>query len=139
MEPGDTLLLGTDLVKDRRRLIAAYDDAAGVTAAFNKNVLTVLNRELDADFDITRFEHVARFDEDEEWIEMWLRSVGEQRVRVGALGLDLHFADGEEMRTEISAKFRPEGIRAELEQAGLHSVRWWTDPDGDYGLTLAER
>jgi L-histidine N-alpha-methyltransferase len=139
MAPGDTFLLGTDLVKDRRRLIAAYDDAAGVTAAFNKNVLTVLNRELDADFDVSRFEHVARFDEEHEWIEMWLRSVGEQRVHVHALRLDLHFADGEEMRTEISAKFRPEGIRAELERAGLRTVRWWTDRAGDYGLTLAER
>jgi L-histidine N-alpha-methyltransferase len=139
MAPGDTFLLGTDLVKDRRRLLAAYDDAAGVTAAFNRNVLNVLNRALDADFDVARFEHEARYDEDAAWIEMWLRSVGEQHVHVGALGLDLHFADDEAMRTEISAKFRPEGIRAELERAGLRTVRWWTDRAGDYGLTLAER
>jgi L-histidine N-alpha-methyltransferase len=139
MSAGDTLLLGTDLVKDRARLVAAYDDAAGVTAAFNKNVLTVLNRELGADFDVDRFEHVARFDEDYEWIEMRLRSIGEQTVHIPALDLVLHFDDGEELRTEISAKFRPEKTRAELEAAGLHVTGWWTDDAGDYGLALAQR
>jgi L-histidine N-alpha-methyltransferase len=139
MEPGDALLLGSDLVKDRARLVAAYDDRAGVTAAFDKNVLAVLNRELGADFDLDRFAHVARFDEEHEWIEMRLRSLGAQTVHVPALELTLHFADGEELRTEISAKFRPEGVRAELEAAGLVPTGWWTDEAGDFGLSLAMR
>jgi L-histidine N-alpha-methyltransferase len=139
MDIGDTLLLGTDLVKDRARLVAAYDDAKGVTAEFNKNVLAVLNRELGADFDLTRFDHVARFDEDEEWIEMRLRSRGTQHVRVRELDLDLDFADGEEMRTEISAKFRAGRVRDELAAAGLRIVRRWTDAAGEYALTLAAR
>jgi L-histidine N-alpha-methyltransferase len=139
MRPGDTLLLGTDLVKERARLVAAYDDAAGVTAEFNKNVLAVLNRELGADFDLARFDHVARFDEDDEWIEMLLRSRGSQTVHVPALDLTLEFADGEDLRTEISAKFRPERIRAELEAAGFQPRGWWTDEPGDYALSLVER
>ena len=139
MEPGDTLLLGTDLVKDRGRLVRAYDDAAGVTAAFNKNVLTVLNRELRADFDVDRFDHVARFDEDHEWIEMRLRSRGPQIVQVQGLELTLRFADGEDLRTEISAKFRPEGVRAEVAAAGLELTEWWTDDAGDFALSLAIR
>ncbi|MEA3020171.1 MAG: L-histidine Nalpha-methyltransferase, partial [Actinomycetota bacterium] len=118
MAPGDALLLGTDLVKDRARLVAAYDDRAGITAMFNKNVLAVLNRELGADFDLDRFDHVARFDDDEEWIEMRLRSRGAQTVNVPELELTLRFADGEDLRTEISAKFRPERVRDELDAAG---------------------
>jgi L-histidine N-alpha-methyltransferase len=137
MEPGDTFLLGTDLVKDEARLVAAYDDAAGVTAEFNRNVLHVLNRELDADFAPDRFAHVAVWDRDNEWIEMRLRSVGDQRVTVGGLGLTVDFADGEEMRTEISAKFRRTGVETELAKAGLELVCWWTDPDGDFALSLA--
>jgi L-histidine N-alpha-methyltransferase len=137
MAPGDSFLLGTDLVKDRSRLVAAYDDAAGVTAAFNKNVLTVLNRELGADFDVDRFDHIACFDDDDEWIEMRLRSRGRQRVRIPGLQLDVEFDDGEDLRTEISAKFRPERVRAELEDAGLHLDGWWTDQTGDYALSLA--
>ncbi|MGQ0618257.1 MAG: L-histidine N(alpha)-methyltransferase [Acidimicrobiia bacterium] len=137
MVPGDSLLLGTDLIKDRGRLLAAYDDGAGVTAAFNKNLLAVLNRELGADFDLDRFEHVARFDEDNEWIEMRLRSLGDQVVHVEALDLTVAFVDGEEMRTEISAKFRPERVKDELEAAGLRLERWWTDPAGDFGLSLS--
>jgi L-histidine N-alpha-methyltransferase len=139
MAPGDSFLLGTDLVKDRGRLVAAYDDAAGVTAAFNKNVLQVLNDQLDADFDLERFDHVARFDEDHEWIEMRLRSRHDQTVRVRALDVTLQFAEGEDMRTEISAKFRPERVRAELDAAGLEVVEWWTDDDGDFALSLAVR
>jgi L-histidine N-alpha-methyltransferase len=139
MAPGDALLLGTDLVKDPRRLVAAYDDARGITAAFNLNVLTVLNRELGADFDVARFEHVARFDEVDEWIEMRLRARGAQVVHVPALDLTLDFVDGEELRTEISAKFRRSGVRAELEVAGLTAVEWWTDPAGDFALSLAVR
>jgi L-histidine N-alpha-methyltransferase len=139
MVSGDSFLLGTDLVKDRTRLVAAYDDAAGVTAAFNKNVLQVLNDQLDADFELDRFDHVARFDEEHEWIEMRLRSRGEQTVRVRALDITLRFDDGEDLRTEISAKFRPERVRAELAAAGLELVEWWTDGDGDFALSLAVR
>ncbi len=135
--PGDGLLLGTDLVKDVDRLVAAYDDAAGVTSAFNRNVLTVVNRELDADFVPERFTHVARFDTDREWIEMLLRSDVAHGVRVGELDLDVGFEAGEEMRTEISAKFRREGVEAELAAAGLVLARWWTDPAGDFALSLS--
>jgi L-histidine N-alpha-methyltransferase len=139
LAPGDHLLLGTDLVKDVDRLEAAYDDAQGVTAEFNLNVLRVVNRELDADFDLDAFEHVALFDRDEEWIEMRLRSLVDQRVVVGDLGLTVDFAEGEEMRTEISAKFRRAGVEAELAGAGLRLVRWMTDPDGDFALSLSVR
>ena len=135
--PGDGLLLGTDLVKDVDRLVAAYDDSAGVTAAFNRNVLAVVNRELDADFVLDRFAHVAVYDTDQEWIEMRLRADRSHRVRVGGLDLDVGFDAGEEMRTEISAKFRREGVEAELADAGLALARWWTDPDGDFALSLS--
>ena len=137
MRPGDTLLLGTDLVKDTDRLVRAYDDAAGVTAQFNRNVLAVINRELDADFDVDAYQHVARWNTDEERIEMWLRSQRRQRVRVGGLDLTVEFAAGEEMLTEVSCKFRPAGVTAELAAAGLRRSRWWTDDAGDFGLSLA--
>jgi L-histidine N-alpha-methyltransferase len=139
LRPGDSLLLGTDLVKDVGRLEAAYNDSQGVTAAFNLNVLTVVNRELDADFAVDRFEHVAFFDRDEEWIEMRLRSLDEQRVRIGDLGLEVAFAAGEELRTEISAKFRQEKVESELASAGLRLDRWLTDPAGDFALSLSFR
>ncbi len=139
MQPGDHFLLGTDLVKDVERLEAAYDDSQGVTAQFNLNVLRVVNRELGADFDLTRFAHLARFDTDDEWIEMRLVSLADQTVQVGGLHLDVTFAAGEEMRTEISAKFRRAGIEAELAGAGLRLVRWMTDPDGDFALSLSVR
>jgi L-histidine Nalpha-methyltransferase len=137
MRPGDGLLLGTDLVKDRARLVRAYDDAAGVTAQFNRNVLAVINRELDADFDVEAYRHVARWNTEAERIEMWLRSDHRQRVRVGALDLTVDFAAGEEMLTEVSCKFRPDGVDAELAAAGLRRIRWWTDGAGDFGLSLA--
>jgi L-histidine Nalpha-methyltransferase len=137
LEPGDAFLLGTDLVKDATRLVAAYDDAAGVTAEFNRNVLRVVNRELDATFDPEAFAHVAVWDAGNEWIEMRLRADGAQRVRVRALELEVGFADGEELRTEISAKFRREGVEAELAAAGLELADWWTDPDGDFALSLS--
>jgi L-histidine N-alpha-methyltransferase len=133
------LLLGTDLVKDTDRLVRAYDDSAGVTAAFNRNVLAVVNRELDADFDLDAFSHVAKWNQECERIEMWLRSVRAQRVNVRALGLTVDFAEGEEMLTEVSCKFRPDGVAAELEAAGLRRTHWWTDPAGDFGLALAVR
>jgi L-histidine N-alpha-methyltransferase len=138
LRPGDTFLLGVDLVKDTGRLLRAYDDAAGVTAEFNRNVLLVVNRELDADFAVGEFEHVAVWDAADEWIEMRLRSVREQRVTIGDLGLTVTFAAGEELRTEISAKFRRENIEAELAGVGLRTLQFWTDPDGDFGLLLAE-
>ena len=137
MRPGDSLLLGTDLVKDTDRLVRAYDDAAGVTAAFNRNVLAVINRELDADFDVEAYQHVARWNVGEERIEMWLRADRHQRVRVGALELTVDFAAGEEMLTEVSCKFHPGGVNAELAGAGLRRIRWWTDNAGDFGLSLA--
>ena len=137
MAPGDTFLLGFDLVKDHDRLIAAYDDAGGVTAAFNRNVLSVINRRLDANFDLDQFEHEARFDADEEWIEMWLRSRRSQQVTIGGLGMTVGFARDERMRTEISAKFRPENIGPELAAVGLAMERLWTDGRGDYALTLS--
>ena len=137
MQPGDTLLLGTDLVKDTERLVRAYDDSAGVTARFNLNVLAVVNRELGADFDATAFTHVARWNPDEERIEMWLRSDRAQRVHIPALELSVDFADGEEMLTEVSCKFRPAGVDAELRAAGLTRTQWWTDEAGDFGLSLA--
>jgi L-histidine N-alpha-methyltransferase len=137
LRPGDAFLLGTDLVKDTTRLVAAYDDSAGVTAQFNKNVLRVVNRELDADFDLDAFEHVARWDEPDEWIEMHLRSARSQTVTVGALDLTVQFERGELMRTEVSAKFRQSGVRRELAAAGLATLRWWTDPDGDFGVSLS--
>ncbi len=135
--PGDTFLLGTDLVKDVDRLLRAYNDAAGVTAEFNRNVLSVVNRELDADFKPREFEHVALWDAANEWIEMRLRAVREQRVTIPDLDLTVNFAAGEELRTEISAKFRTDGLRAELAAAGLEIVRLWTDRSRDFGLTLA--
>ncbi|MGY4713108.1 L-histidine N(alpha)-methyltransferase [Mycolicibacterium sp. CBM1] len=137
LDPGDTLLLGTDLVKDAGRLVRAYDDSAGVTAAFNRNVLAVLNRELSADFTMEAFQHVAKWNVAEERIEMWLRAAEAQHVTIGTLGLEVDFAAGEEMLTEVSCKFRPDGVERELAAAGLRRTQWWTDPAGDFGLSLA--
>jgi len=136
--PGDTFLLGTDLVKDVQRLLRAYDDAAGITAEFNRNVLAVLNRQLSANFEIDKFQHVAVWDAANEWIEMRLRSTIDQQVLIRDLDLTVSFGAGEEMRTEISAKFRPRSLAAEIKAAGLETVRFWTDPAGDFGLTLAQ-
>ncbi|GAA2253129.1 L-histidine N(alpha)-methyltransferase [Streptomyces atrovirens] len=137
LDPGDALLLGTDLVKDERVLVRAYDDAAGVTAAFNKNVLTVINRELGADFDPGAFDHVALWDAGHEWIEMRLRSRTAQTVKIPSLGLVVDFAAGEELRTEVSAKFRQDGVREELSAAGLEPARWWTDGEARFALSLS--
>jgi L-histidine N-alpha-methyltransferase len=137
LEPGDGLLLGTDLVKDVDRLVRAYDDGAGVTAQFNKNVLAVVNRELDADFDLDAFDHVARWNADEERIEMWLRASTPQRAHVGGLDLTVDFAAGEEMLTEVSCKFRADAVADELAAAGLRRTNFWTDQAGDFGLSLA--
>ncbi|MBO2450462.1 L-histidine N(alpha)-methyltransferase [Actinomadura barringtoniae] len=137
MNDDDALLLGADLVKDEDRLVRAYDDARGVTAEFNRNVLHVINRDLDADFDPSAFEHVARWNAAEEWIEMRLRSTRDRDVHVKGLDLEVHFAEGEEMRTEISSKFRPERLEAELGAAGLKLAELWTDQAGDFSLSLA--
>lgn len=137
LEPGEALLLGTDLVKSPEVLVAAYNDSAGVTAAFNKNVLYVLNRELKADFEPDAFVHVAVWDAENEWIEMRLRSLREQRVSVAELNLEVDFAQGEEMRTEVSAKFRRERVREELSAAGFRLDAWWTDAEGRFALSLA--
>jgi L-histidine N-alpha-methyltransferase len=137
LRPGDAFLLGTDLVKSPERLVAAYDDAAGVTAAFNKNVLAVLNRDLGADFEPDEFDHVAVWNSEQEWIEMRLRSQQDQTVHVATLDLAVHFARGEQMRTEISAKFRRAGVERELAAAGLQLTHWWTDPAGDFAVSLS--
>jgi L-histidine Nalpha-methyltransferase len=137
LEPGEGFLLGTDLVKDVARLEAAYNDSEGVTAAFNKNILSVINRRLHADFDPDGFEHRAFFDLDNEWIEMRLVSTVDQTVLVADLDLKADFAAGEELRTEISAKFRREGVETELAAAGLRLTHWWTDPAGDFALSLS--
>jgi L-histidine N-alpha-methyltransferase len=137
MRYDDRLLLGTDLLKDPMRIIAAYDDSAGVTAAFNRNVLAVLNADLDADFDVDAFDHVARWNDEHEWIEMRLRSRRAQTARIGALGLSVDFAAGEDLLTEISAKFTRDGVARELWECGFVVERTWTDAAGDFQLTLA--
>ncbi len=139
LRPGDTFLLGTDLVKDVARMELAYDDPAGVTAAFNLNILNVINRELGADFDLEQFEHASVFDPDEEWMDLGLRSLVDQTVTIGDLGLTVSFEEGEVMRTEVSAKFRPGGIARELHDAGLELRHLWTDLDGDFAVTLSVR
>ncbi|MET8400790.1 L-histidine N(alpha)-methyltransferase [Streptomyces sp900116325] len=137
LSPGDALLLGTDLVKDEKVLVAAYDDAAGVTAAFNKNVLTVVDRELGADFDPADFDHVALWDRRQEWIEMRLQARRALTVKIPGLDLVVPFEAGEGLRTEVSAKFRKEGIRGELAAAGLRLSQWWTDSADRFALSLA--
>jgi L-histidine N-alpha-methyltransferase len=139
LSPGDYLLLGTDLVKDIDVLEAAYDDAEGVTAEFNRNVLHVLNRELGADFPTEHFEHVAFFDTEREWIEMRLRARRACHVRVDALDLEIDFARGEELRTEISAKFTRDRVSADFAASGLELAEWFTDDDGLFALSLAAR
>ena len=140
LRPGiDHLLLGTDLVKDPAVLEAAYDDSAGVTAEFNRNVLHVLNRELDGDFSPYRFAHVAKWNKDEQWIEMHLRAEGDQQARLGAIDLDVEVADGEMIHTEISAKFTRQRVQDELAAAGLELDDLLTDADGDFALSLARK
>ena len=137
--PGDWLLLGTDLVKDPARLVAAYDDADGVTAEFNRNLLHVLNRELDGDFSPYRFAHVATWNKDEQWIEMHLKAEGEQRATLRAIDLEVVVADEETIHTEISAKFTRQRVQDELAAAGLELDELLTDDDGDFALSLARK
>ena len=137
MRPGDFLLLGTDLVKDPARLEAAYNDRAGITAAFNKNVLPVLNRLTSADFVPAGFDHRAFYDSEQRWIEMRLVSNRPQRVRLPRLGLVMNLAPGDEIRTEISAKFDHPAVERMLAAAGFTLVEWYTDPQLLFGLSLA--
>jgi L-histidine Nalpha-methyltransferase len=138
MGPDDYFLLGTDLVKAPRRLVAAYDDAEGITAAFNRNVLLVLNRELAASFDPDEFDHLAVWNSDHSWIEMRLRSRTRQVVEIRELALTVELDEGEEILTEISCKFEPDQLRSELMAAGLCPVRSWFDEGGDFLVSLAE-
>lgn len=139
LDEGDAFLLGADLVKDAGTLEAAYDDEAGVTAEFNRNVLAVINRELDGDLPVDAFEHVAVFDKESSWVEMRLRARRDVEARLGALDATVALAEGEEIRTEISAKFTRAGIESELADAGLR-VEWWsTDSDDRFALLLARR
>jgi len=139
MAPGDHLLVGVDVVKDVARITLAYNDPSGVTAAFNKNVLAVITRQLGADFDLDGFDHVARFDQDHNWIEMLLRSNQDQQITVNDLDLTVNFSEGELMTTEISAKFLRNGFEAELDDAGLEPVAWWADANADFAVSLAVR
>jgi L-histidine N-alpha-methyltransferase len=135
----DHFLLGTDLVKDRVRLEAAYNDSAGVTAEFNKNVLSVLNDRLDCNFDVEAFEHVAFWDEENLWMDIRLRSLARQVIDISALEMQVAFDRGEEMRTEISTKFAREGLAGIYAESGLEMAGWWTDPEGLFALSLARR
>ncbi len=135
---GGSLLMGAGLVQPAGVLVPAYDDGEGVTADFNRNVLRVLNAELGADFDVDAFEHVALWNENEEWIEMRLRATRAMDIRLPGADLNISFREGEELRTEISAKFRPEGLASELEKAGFSVVGQWTNDSGRYAMTLAE-
>ena len=137
LRPGDAFLLGTDLVKDPAVLVAAYNDAAGASAAFNKNILSVLNAALGADFDPAAFDHVAAWDPEHEWMNIGLVSLHEQTVTLPAIGLTVRFAAGEFMQTEVSAKFCESGVAAELAAAGLARRHWWTDEAGQFGLSLS--
>ena len=139
LAPGDMLLLGVDLVKSPDRILAAYNDPGGVTAAFSRNIICILNNRLDADFEPEAFDHVPRWDAANEWVDIRLRARTAQTVRIAALDLRVEFVEGEEMHTEISAKFRRDRLEAELAGAGLEVRRWWTDPGDGFGVALAIR
>jgi len=130
------LLLGTDLVKDRAVLEAAYNDSQGVTADFNRNVLRVINHQLDGDFDPEAFEHVALYNEDDERMEMYLESMRSQKVKIGDLDLEVAFEEGERMRTEVSCKYTRSSVDAILSEAGLSLDEWFTGPDRAFALSL---
>jgi L-histidine N-alpha-methyltransferase len=135
----DSLLIGVDLVKSPERILAAYDDPGGVTAAFSRNVLCIVNARLGADFDPESFDHVPRWDAEHEWVDIRLRSRTAQAVRIERLDLEVAFTEGEEIHTEISAKFRRERLATELAGAGFEVRRWWTDPKDEFGVVLAGR
>jgi L-histidine N-alpha-methyltransferase len=135
--PDDRFVLGTDLVKDLAVMEAAYNDSQGVTAEFNLNILRVLNRELEADFDVDSFEHVAFFDHENSWIESRLRARGHQRVAIPGADVEVELADGEEIRTEISSKFTLQALHREMAEAGMAIQDFYTDPDGLFGVSVA--
>jgi L-histidine N-alpha-methyltransferase len=137
LRDGDHLLLGTDLVKDPRVIEAAYNDAAGVTAEFNRNMLHVLNRELSADFPVENFDHVAFYDQRHHWIEMRLRARRPCSVSIADLDLRVEFAAGEELRTEISAKFTHDQVAEDFAAADLALVQWLTDAEDRFAISLA--
>lgn len=139
MEPSDHLMIGVDLVKDRARLESAYNDSVGITEMFNKNILTVLNREIGSDFDLDLFEHVAFFDPDNAWIEMRLRALSAHSVQLGNLSRELEFDQGEEIRTEISCKFTRDSLTEDLLQSGLSISDWHQDERADFALCTAQR
>jgi L-histidine N-alpha-methyltransferase len=139
LEAGEWLLLGVDLVKPVGRILDAYNDESGVTARFIKNVLSVLNESLDADFDLEAFDYSPMWDALEERVDMRLRVTMPQQVRIGSLDIDVDLGEGEELRVEISTKFRPARLALELEEAGFVMSQFWTDHNGDFGLALARR
>jgi L-histidine Nalpha-methyltransferase len=137
LDDGEWLLLGTDLVKDPATLVRAYDDSAGVTEEFNRNVLHVVNRELGSDFPVDAFDHVAVWDPEQEWIEMRLRAQRSTQVTIPGVGLEVALTEGEEIRTEVSAKFRHDKVERELKDAGFALDRWWTDEQERFAVSLA--
>jgi L-histidine Nalpha-methyltransferase len=139
LEPGDGFLVGVDLVKDKARLEAAYNDAAGVTARFNLNIFRVLNERLGANFDLAAFEHVAFYDEENAWIEMRLRARRPCRVLLPAAGIALRFERGQEVRTELSCKYTRESFEKHLAGTGFVLDRWFTDKEGLFALALLRR
>lgn len=139
LKPGDWFLLGVDLVKEKSAIEAAYNDSAGVSASFNLNMLAVLNARLGGDLQVPNFEHLARFNAQTEQMEMFLRSKKPQRARLEKIELEVRFAGGELLHTEISAKFTRDGIESELSAAGLQPTRWWTDAGGNFALTMSEK
>lgn len=139
LEPGDAFLLGVDLVKSPTVLEAAYNDAAGVTAQFNLNILEVINRRLGADFDLASFRHIAFYDRERAWIEMRLRAVRPSHVNIPAAGVSVSFREGDEIRTEISCKYTRASLEKLLPETGLQIARWFTDPNNLFGLALLSR
>jgi L-histidine N-alpha-methyltransferase len=139
LKAGDSFLLGADLVKDVGEIEAAYNDSQGISAAFNLNILSVLNRRLGATFDLNGFEHVAEFDERDEAMHMQLRSLADQTVEIPDVAMKIGFSSGELIHTEISAKFRRAGLESELAEAGLDPSGWWTDPGGRFSLCLSAK
>ncbi len=139
LDPGELLLLGTGLITDPAVMVPAYDDAAGVTAEFNRNVLHVLTRELGADFDVTAFDHLAVWNAPHQRIEMRLRACRAMTVRLPGVDMTVRFAHGEQMRTEVSGKFSRDSLSSELDATGFDLARWWTDPAERFVLSLAVR
>lgn len=139
MASGDYFLLGVQLITERRRLEAAYNDTQGITAKFNKNIIRVLNNQFGSHSDAESFEHVARYNEADHRIEMWLRSREDQTLDIQDLGLHIHLKQGEEIRTEISTKYDRPLVEALLAASGFAMVKWYSDPDSLIGLALAKK